>query len=465
MRRLTAIILICVFALLLYGGPDRVYGNPSVEDAREEVIELETIIRELDANIKEREARLLEVDTQLNQLQRVLVQTEQEVAASQTRLEEQNRAFGGRLRSVYMKGGISYLEVLLEADSFGDLIIRMAYLTRILNKDAEIIAAVKAEFDILHERQNAQQAQRDSIADLRHQLEAERRNLADQRKEHAALLKAAQEKLRDTTPQAERRPAYAVVLDNHSSARPQHGLSQATMIYEYEVEGKITRYLALFASFPSKVGPIRSAREHSIMLAMENNSHYIYASASWDNLEKISQWDVTGTDAITSKSDSFYRDSSRKAPHNLFVNLATLNAVPQSTKVTIRPAYIARQGSPAPSFSISYSGTYRVSYEYDEAQGAYRRHINGAVHRDAAGRTIMARNIIVQYMPHPNDSRGRPTPQIIGSGAMEYYVQGQLFHGTWSKESASSPTRFYYQDGQEIERIYGQTWIQLARPK
>jgi hypothetical protein len=106
-----------------------------------------------------------------------------------------------------------------------------------------------------------------------------------------------------------------------------------------------------------------------------------------------------------------------------------------------------------------------VSYEYDEGQGAYRRHINGAVHRDGNGRTVMARNIIVQYVPHQNDSRGRPTPQIIGSGAIDYYVQGQLFRGTWRKDSAGGATRFYYQDGQEIERVYGQTWIQLVRPK
>lgn len=468
MRRFITITMICVCVLLLSGGYYRVYGNQenqqSIEEIKEEIVELETILRELGADIKAREARLLEVDKQLKETEAELKQTEKELAQSQESLDEKNRAFANRLRSAYMKGGLSYLEVLLEADSFGELIIRMDYLTRIFNKDAELIAAVKQEYAILEERQVTFHAQSESIADLRFQLEAERENLLAQRREHEALLKTAKKDLAEATPQAERKPAYGIILDNHPSARPQHGLSQATVVYEFEVEGRITRYLALFSSFPDRVGPIRSAREHSIMLAMENNVHYIYASASTDNLNRINEWNVRETNALSSSSSSFYRASDRRAPHNLYVNLATLKAASASSQVVIRPVLIARQGISAQSFSLQYSGTYRVSYQYDAEQSAYCRLINGQAHRDATGRAIMARNVFVQYVPHPNDSQGRPTPQIIGSGNIDYYVQGQRFRGTWRKDSMSSPTRFYYQDGQEIERVHGQTWIQLARP-
>jgi hypothetical protein len=39
---------------------------------------------------------------------------------------------------------------------------------------------------------------------------------------------------------------FAFVIDNNIAARPAHGLSQAKLVYEVEVEGGITRYLALF---------------------------------------------------------------------------------------------------------------------------------------------------------------------------------------------------------------------------
>ncbi len=468
MKRFTAITLICICILTLSSGYFKVYSSPdhppSLEELEEEVIELETIIQELDASIKAREARLREVEDELKKTEEELKQVELDLAESLASLEEKNRAFAHRLRSAYMKGGLSYLELLLEADSFGELIIRMAYLKSIFNKDSELIAAVKEEYAVLEERQVTFQAKSESISDLRFQLEAERENLLAQRREQEAMLEAAKKDLAEVTPQAERQPAYGIILDNHPSARPQHGLSQASVVYEYEVEGRMTRYLALFSSFPNKVGPIRSAREHSIMLAIENNIHFIYASASRDNLQRINDWNVQGTNALTSSSPSIYRDSSRRAPHNLFVNLAALRAASASSRVVVRPVIIARKGSTANSFSLQYSGNYQVSYRYDAEQAAYRRHINGQPQRDAAGRAILARNVFIQYVPHAIDNRGRPTPQIIGSGAIDYYVQGQRFRGTWRKDSMNSPTRFYYQDGQEIERVYGQTWIQLARP-
>ncbi|EEG76827.1 DUF3048 domain-containing protein [Dethiobacter alkaliphilus] len=462
---------ITVFALLLLLISGTAFGNPGnvqerIDETREEIDEYEQVIKLLDEDIKERLARIDELESQLKDTQRQLRQTEVEIAESQARLEEQNDAFAGRVRSAYMKGGMSYLEVLLGAENFSDLVVRVAYLARIFNQDAQIITAVKAEYAVLQEKQQAMEDQLASIEDFRYQMDAQRRNLLAQRRRMEEMLsdakKQLQQDLAQLTPQANRQPVYGIILDNAAGARPQHGLAQASKVYEFEVEGRITRYLALFSTFPQKVGPIRSAREHSILLSMENGVRFITASASRDNLEKINEWNVKYTNAL---GDSrFYRDSSRRAPHNLYVNLASLGLESRSSKMTVRPAYLSRQGSAANSFSIEYSNNYRVGYRYNEQESAYQRLINGQAHRDATGQAIMARNVIVQYVPHPSDWRGRPTPDVIGSGPIDFYAQGQRFRGTWRKDNMSSPTRFYYQDGQEIELLYGQTWIQLARP-
>src|SRR6476469_2932327 len=44
---------------------------------------------------------------------------------------------------------------------------------------------------------------------------------------------------------AETRP-IAVVIENHTAARPQSGLSSADVVYETLAEGGITRFLALY---------------------------------------------------------------------------------------------------------------------------------------------------------------------------------------------------------------------------
>ena len=56
----------------------------------------------------------------------------------------------------------------------------------------------------------------------------------------------------------------AVVTPNDSAALPQHGLSNADVIYEIEAEGGVTRCLTLYTdlSFEEKIGPIRSSRTY-----------------------------------------------------------------------------------------------------------------------------------------------------------------------------------------------------------
>ncbi|WP_350343619.1 DUF3048 domain-containing protein [Proteinivorax tanatarense] len=451
---------------IAYGTTEGTEKEQGLDDIKEEIAEFEETIEILNRDIENRLKRLEELDRELATTETELKETQAELDRSQKRLDENTEKFGGRVRSAYMSGGASYLEILLEADNFGDLIIRWAYLQRILSRDAELITVIREEQENIENQQLAIEEQLEKIEDRRFQMEAEQKNLEEQKNTVNTLLELSRENLEEELAQlqqTESNPVYGVVFDNHPNARPQHGLSQASLVYEYEVEGRATRYLALFSALPNKVGPIRSAREHSTKLAWENNIHYIYSGASRDNLARIDEWGVNGTNALG--HPSFYRDSSKHAPHNLYVNLSTLNRAPSSSGSVVRPGNLSRQGRSANSVSIEYSPTYRVSYQYDAKERAYKRMINGSTHRDATGSQIWARNIIVQYTEHPTDFRRRTTPQVVGQGKIDYYAMGQHFTGTWRKDSPNSPTRFYYEDGQEIERVYGATWIQIARPK
>ncbi|SES75271.1 DUF3048 domain-containing protein [Anaerobranca gottschalkii] len=461
------ITLFLIIALFFSGTVSPVYANNrgNIDELKKEISELEKMIKLLNEDIDNRLKRIEELEKELVYTEREMKRNEEKLAQAQQRYEEILKHFAGRVRSAYMKGGASYIEILLDAESFGELIIRLAYLRNILNRDALLVSGIREERDEINNRQLAMEKQRKIIEDRRYQMQAERLNLEEQRKALNKLLNASKENLAEelaALPQAESKPIYGVVYDNHPKARPQHGLAKASVVYEYEVEGLITRYLALFADLPTKVGPIRSAREHSTMLAWENGVNFISAGGSKDNLDRIAQWGVSYTNALA--HPAFYRDSSRSAPHNLYVNLATLNRATPSGERVIRPGNLSRKGQPANTITISYSNTYKVIYQYDREKKAYKRLINDVPHKDATGEEIWARNVIIQYTAHPTDIFRRPTPEVVGEGVIDFYAMGQHFRGKWVKESPSSPTRFFYEDGQEIERIYGQTWIQIARP-
>ncbi|MCR3921229.1 MAG: DUF3048 domain-containing protein [Firmicutes bacterium] len=465
-RKRNFIITLLLVCLLtgLFNIP--VFGSP--EETKKEIAELELVLKELENAIAIREKRVVELNNELKATEIRLDKTATELAASELSLAEKNRIFGDRVRTAYMSDNLSYLDVVLDAEDFGDLVLRLVYLTRILGRDAEIVSTLRDEYAILQEHKLAMESEKEKLKDVRFQIEAERKNLVDQESQMEKLLLAAKGKLADelgqSIPQAEVKPVYGVVLDNHAAARPQHGLAQANVVYEYEVEGRITRYLALFAYFPSKVGPMRSARQHNISLALENGVRFVHAGGSGDNIRLIAELNLRNSDALKSSSSAFYRDNSRRAPHNLYVNLKELKTESASNAVVVRPAFLSRQGKTGTSFSYSYSGSLRVGYEYVASRGYYHRYINGKQHLDGNGAAIQAKNIIVQYTPHYNDFAGRATAELVGEGAIDFYSQGQYFRGIWKKSSEGSATRFYYQDGQEIERVFGQTWIQIVRP-
>ena len=71
----------------------------------------------------------------------------------------------------------------------------------------------------------------------------------------------------------------AIMINNISTAQPvQTGLSKADIIYETEVEGGITRLMAVFQDITTaeKIGAIRSARYPYVDLAMGHNAIYIH---------------------------------------------------------------------------------------------------------------------------------------------------------------------------------------------
>src|SRR4051812_681784 len=116
------------------------------------------------------------------------------------------------------------------------------------------------------------------------------------------------------------RPALVVKIDNAADAHPQSGINQADVVYEELVENSSTRLMAIFQSTDAApIGPVRSARPTDVLLFTPLN-HPLFAwsgANTWvrDMIENANIVDVGNTPAV----DQYYRDGSRVAPHNLFI--------------------------------------------------------------------------------------------------------------------------------------------------
>ncbi|NPV28962.1 MAG: DUF3048 domain-containing protein [Firmicutes bacterium] len=264
-------------------------------------------------------------------------------------------------------------------------------------------------------------------------------------------------------------PLLAVMVDNLAASRPQTGLGEAGVVYEIEAEGGITRFLALYAGDPPEnVGPVRSARTYFLHLVQEWDAYFAHIGGSADALANIRSWGIEDLDDFKN-SPGFWRDRTRRAPHNAYLNVARALAG-KAPKGLYRDWVFQEAPAGPPDYrevSFCYGRGYRVTYRFSPERKEYLRFINGVPHTDRiTGRQLAAANVVLQYAPHTylGDALGHIEVGLIGRGEAEFFLAGKHLEGTWEKPGALAPTKFYDREGREIRFVRGSTWIHVLRP-
>jgi len=277
-------------------------------------------------------------------------------------------------------------------------------------------------------------------------------------------------------PGQEDRYPIAVVIENQVDARPQAGIAQANLVYEVEVEGGITRFLAIFTSGDeiAKIGPVRSARPYLVDWAEEFSAVMAHCGGSPEALVKITQDNINDLNEFYN-GDNFWRDDNRTAPHNIYTSSAKLsqylddNKLGQGSFLTWKfkndMAIDARLDSNT--IDIAYRAPdYTVEWRYDKNDNDYTRYLAGVPHLDESGQSIKAKNVIIETAKADViDSELRLKMADLGSGKAVVCEDGTCQEGVWQKRTATSRTRFYKSDGSEFEFNAGTTWIEVVRPE
>ena len=109
----------------------------------------------------------------------------------------------------------------------------------------------------------------------------------------------------------------AIMLNNTSAALPMSGVSNASVIYECPVEGRITRWMGIFEDWKDleRIGSVRSCRLYYLHFAQEFDSvyaHFGQASYALDALNS-GEFDVLsgGTKGIEKPVTAMYDRISR----------------------------------------------------------------------------------------------------------------------------------------------------------
>ena len=273
--------------------------------------------------------------------------------------------------------------------------------------------------------------------------------------------------------------------------RPQHGLNQADLVYEYEAEGGVTRFAALYRNnAPEQVGSVRSARlldiqlirMYAALLAYSGTSgpiHDIYIQASYRPLL------LSPSLGDNCEQAGFCRDatySNRGYEHTLFGDTRQMWQL--ATRRNLNFGYRANGFA----FSLQANEGGRVArdiytnwydrtdsrWQYDEASRRYLRYSDGLPHLDAVDDSqLWADNLVLIQVAHNR------RPDLFTHGAIDEsyelalwgrgpaYVlrDGKLYEGFWWRRSQNrgEALQLIFPDGEPILLKPGRTWITVLR--
>jgi hypothetical protein len=259
-------------------------------------------------------------------------------------------------------------------------------------------------------------------------------------------------------------PVIAVKVENIAAARPQVGLSMADITFIEEVEGAQTRLVAVYHSrFPKRLGPVRSARSTDVqLLPLFGRPGLVYSGANSRVQRKIDNASIMPIQRST-------RDHRRAAPHNVFVNLAS---IARSTNLSEASSIGWTFSDVAPRAPAPTSVKVRVArdtFSFGYSGGRYTVRWNGKKYADGDnGAITKADNVVIMKVHnHPDGNRdvlGALSVQsdTVGKGAVTIYRDGKKIAGQWKRTKVSAPLRFTDKSGDPIALKPGQTWVALA---
>ncbi len=145
----------------------------------------------LNRSINQKERDIRDLAARLDKALEYLRTTEKELEETEVELEKNDKILRQRVRAMYESGPVSYLEVLLAAESFSDFINRYEMLKWVVAQDSKLIAKCEEQRAELEKEKKGLEKQRDTIAAMVKNQERARKELASRSEARRTLLAAA----------------------------------------------------------------------------------------------------------------------------------------------------------------------------------------------------------------------------------------------------------------------------------
>ncbi len=299
-----------------------------------------------------------------------------------------------------------------------------------------------------------------------------------------------------------RRP-LAVMQPGDVPARPTAGFSEADMVIEMPViTASVTRLMGVYiCNTPKEVGSMRSARHDFIHLAKGLDAIFV----PWGRSESHTGDDPVGlaqgilnrnevenincnqdagkSSTLCSPNPCFRKSGMSRGVDSGYAKPAELWNCAEKLGYRMKNEFVGYSHQEEASLDsrpeggklrVAFAGAFAVTYEYDKASNSYLRNWGGKKDIDRNNnQRIAPKNIVVMIAKseqiegqYNNVQLGDPWYDTSDSGDAHYYMDGKEFAGTWKKDKSdiSSKLYFYKKNGEEVQFVPGQIWVEILEP-
>lgn len=215
-------------------------------------------LSDLEKAIDRTSSDLRTIETRLRNTENELVTVTQELADTEARLEERNNQLGNRLRALYERGSISYLEVLFNATTFADFVNRFVLLKTVVNQDVNIYHSVQADKALVEERKASAEVKKQEIASLREQTAVQKANLESRSASRTQVLTQLNQDKAQAVKAYNELNALAQEVDKVIKAyQAKNSTGTGTGIYTWPTPG----YTKITSAFGWRTHPIFKTKE------------------------------------------------------------------------------------------------------------------------------------------------------------------------------------------------------------
>ncbi len=274
---------------------------------------------------------------------------------------------------------------------------------------------------------------------------------------------------------AKKRPV-AITINNLSQAQAvQTGIGKADIVYETEVEGGITRLLALYQDTTGvdKIGTVRSARYAFVDLAMGHDAIYVHHGEDYlyakSHLRDVDHFTVSELAGGARISNGLAREHTLYAYGDGLWSALAKAGFKLERKGTgnwqtfADPGDIIGFEGKAQSVTVPFSASYKSIFKYDSVAGRYVRHFNATERKDyVTGESLYFKNVFVLMTSISNYPDGYHRNVALGKGTGYYFTNGTYTEINWSKGNASNGFTFTKGDGSPLTLSAGNSWICIA---